>query len=107
MTFQDYLKQCRDEVKTWPEWKQNILGGPMPTRRIDARIPRDLHDQIRDIAADLVGEDDPMSMAIEIVLRRGLKYTEIIAECSGCKHYGGLKVSCRIPSLTPCPCEEE
>ncbi len=80
MTFRDHLKKSQDEVKTYPEWKQNILGGSMPTRRIDARIPRDIHDKIRDLAADLVGEDDPMSMAVEIVLARGLRLSSVIKD---------------------------
>jgi hypothetical protein len=24
--FTAFLKHCREEVKTWPEWKQDLLG---------------------------------------------------------------------------------
>jgi len=31
--FLKHLKACEEVVRTWPKWKQNILGIPAPIQR--------------------------------------------------------------------------
>lgn len=42
--FVKHLKSCSDEIKTWPEWKQNVLGSvskPTPAPDVLTRESKD------------------------------------------------------------------